>query len=224
MIVAPGLSGSGEHPMAGRFRRVISPQQLHDLWTRHSAALLLLARGHCGADSGGMAEDCVQEAFVRLATQSPPPDHPRAWLLTVVRNAAIDAVRKLRTRRSHEIQVGAGPEESQHSWFTADESSDGRRLCPMDVQEALKHLDDTTRDVVIAHLWNEMTFRQIAQAFDLSRATAHRIYESGIRKLKALLTSTTDESRQLPGTEAAMSEQSLPVSAPWTSAQLKDLS
>ncbi|MCA9066602.1 MAG: hypothetical protein KDA96_26225, partial [Planctomycetaceae bacterium] len=71
---------------------VISPEQLHHLWQQHTAALLLLARGYCrGIDVS--PEDCVQEAFVRLATQCPVPDCPRAWLLRVVRNLAIDAKR-----------------------------------------------------------------------------------------------------------------------------------
>ena len=50
-----------------------------------------------------LAEDAVQEAVVRALETWPRdgvPDHPRAWLTTVARNRAIDAIRR-EARRDH---------------------------------------------------------------------------------------------------------------------------
>ena len=37
---------------------------------------------------------------------------------------------------------------------------------------------------MIAHIWNKMTFRQIADAFSMSPATVHRWYEESILELR----------------------------------------
>lgn len=53
-----------------------------------------------------LAEDAVQEAMVRALERWPVdgvPDHPRAWLTTVARNRAIDAVRRDARRDEKEV-------------------------------------------------------------------------------------------------------------------------
>lgn len=163
---------------------MLSSCELAELWTRHSAALLLVARGHCASVISGFAEDCVQEAFIKLATQSPVPDSPVAWLMTCVRTTAIDAIRsqQRRIRRENEV-ASAGP-----FWFEADASSTEDNV--EQLQVALKQLDHQTRDIVIGYLWNQMTFRQLADVVDLSPATVHRRYEQGLAELKQLMTSS----------------------------------
>ncbi|MEZ6131539.1 MAG: sigma-70 family RNA polymerase sigma factor [Planctomycetaceae bacterium] len=162
---------------------MLTSDELTTLWKRHSAALLLIARGHCGAIANGAAEDCVQEVFIRLATQEPPPNDPTAWLFTAVRNAAIDAVRsqQRRVKREHAVAVG------QPLWLEPIDAASIDRPSADELQQALRQLDDITRDIVVAHLWNDMTFRQIATAFDLSPATAHRKYDAGLAQLRTLM-------------------------------------
>ena len=160
---------------------MISSAELTRLWREHAAALLLLARSRCGV-AIAQAEDCVQEAFIRLAAQAIVPQDCVAWLARVVRNAAIDAARSQRRRMRHEMTS----RESRTELFeVADIAAD--RAQSEQVQLVLETLDEETRDVVIAHLWNNMTFRQIAEAFGLSTATAHRKYESGINSLRTSL-------------------------------------
>ncbi len=43
---------------------------------------------------GAAAEDVVQECFLRLCRQAPPPGKPRAWLLSVARNLCLDRLRR----------------------------------------------------------------------------------------------------------------------------------
>jgi DNA-directed RNA polymerase specialized sigma24 family protein len=72
----------------------ISPQDLASIWQECAAGLGLLARTRCSNP-----EDCVQEAFLRLAKQERLPENPRAWLVQVVRHLAINSLR-LEGRRS----------------------------------------------------------------------------------------------------------------------------
>lgn len=161
---------------------MLSSTQLSELWNRHSAALLLVARGHCGSVLPAFAEDCVQEAFLRLAALQQAPDCAAAWLMICVRNSAIDAVRAQHRRTKREAAVA----ESRPQWFQPNsDAADTEHLL---LQQTLSQLDQETRDIVIGHLWNDMTFRQLAEVVGLSSATVHRRYEDGIEQMRNLMT------------------------------------
>ena len=66
----------------------IAPEELARCYREHAPALRLYAR-----QWGSAGEDLVQEAFVRLAQQTPTPERTLAWLYQVVRNAAVAALR-----------------------------------------------------------------------------------------------------------------------------------
>lgn len=171
---------------------LLSSAELSRLWEKHSAALLLMARGR-GGGIGSDADDCVQEAFIRLATQNPIPDDPVAWLSRVVRNAAIDAICSNQRRADRETVAAA----ERPAWLEPVDSSALENPSPREIQHALAALEDVTRDIVVARIWNQMTFRQIAEAFDLSPAATHRKYEAGIEALRNFMTNqkecSTDE-------------------------------
>lgn len=162
---------------------MLSSTELSELWKKHSAALLLVAKGHCACVVPGLAEDCVQEAFIKLATQNPIPDSAVAWLMTCVRTTAIDAIRSHKRRTRRETEAAA----ESANWFEPPPLSS--RDDTVELQKALQRLDSETRDIVIGHLWNDMTFRQLADVIDLSSATIHRRYEQGLEELRQLMTS-----------------------------------
>jgi RNA polymerase sigma factor (sigma-70 family) len=155
--------------------------QLVELWRRLSPTLLLLARTRCD-----IAEDCVQEAFIRLSTQDPIPDDPAAWLVRVVRNAAIDMARAEKRRRDREHRA----ERHAAAWFVEPEDFD-RSLCEEEVRNALQNLPPEDRDIVVAHLWGGLSFRQIAEAMEIGSSTAHRKYVEAITKLRQAFQSMT---------------------------------
>src|SRR5438094_58611 len=83
----------------------IDPDTLGLLYRQHAPALRLYARQWPGA-----AEDLVQEAFVKLARQSPPPERVLPWLYAVVRNGALLAGRSVARRpRRRPDAVRRGP-------------------------------------------------------------------------------------------------------------------
>jgi RNA polymerase sigma factor (sigma-70 family) len=160
-------------------RDVISADELAKLWREHGAALMLVCRTRCANP-----DDCVQEAFVRLASQSPVPDDPVAWLARVARNAAISRARSEGRRKKYEERVAS----ERKAWFEPISSDAYESVSTDEVQSALTQLDESTREIVVAHLWGGLTFRQIAEAFDLSHSSAHRQYAAGLERLRLLLT------------------------------------
>lgn len=153
--------------------------------------LMLLCRARCEEP-----EDCVQEAFIRLATQNPVPDDPLAWLSRVARNAAVSRSRSSQRRRQRERLAG----EQRSAWFHP--GSDPKPWEDVDVsrlESALQQLEQETAEIVIAHVWGGLTFRQIATAFSLPRTTIHRSYQAGLASLREkLLASPTPSIRQHP--------------------------
>lgn len=142
-----------------------------------------MARTHLSAATGGDAEDCVQEAFIRLATQQPAPDDPAAWLMRAVRNSAIDAVRSQFRRRDREMTAG----NTRQAWLKSVDLATLDVPSTDEIHLALMTFDTVTRDIVVNHLWNEMSFRQIAEVLEISPATTHRRYEAGLEEMRAIL-------------------------------------
>ena len=132
----------------------------------------------------------MQEAFIKLATQTPVPDDPVAWLARVVRNSAVDLIRSNQRRVVREAEAVA----QRPAWLEAVDPLASDNPSPVEIQHALSILDPITRDIVVAHIWNQMTFRQIAEAFELSTATTHRKYETGIEVLRNFMTSQKESS------------------------------
>ncbi|QDV41890.1 ECF RNA polymerase sigma factor SigL [Stieleria neptunia] len=149
------------------------PQELAETWNRYSSRLLLIARA-----IGEPAEDAVQEAFLQLARQSPPPDDPFAWLVTVTRNQILQWRRSGDRRRRRE-QTTQG-----HVWFDDAHRRVEVQLDARQVTDALVMLDAETRQVIVMHLWGEMSFDKIAEVMGCSRSTAHRVFQAGIRLMR----------------------------------------
>ncbi|MGN6137054.1 MAG: RNA polymerase sigma factor [Aureliella sp.] len=152
---------------------MVSPDELSRLWHAHAARLLLIARA-----IGEPAEDAVQEAFVRLAQQQVAPHEPLAWMVRVVRNQLIQWHRSGVRRDRRDQSVAA-----DRSWFDAIDPAD--RLDADELTLELKRLPDQQREIVVLHLWGELSFEQIAETVQLSRATAHRRYVEAIHALRS---------------------------------------
>lgn len=153
--------------------RSMEPMVLGRLYRQHAPALRLYARQW--GDSG---EDLVQEAFVRLAQQSPPPEQVLPWLYCVVRNAALMAQRSAARRRQRE-QRASKPE----AWFTTAED----RLDADEAAQLLAELPLELREVIVPRLWGGLTFEDIAHLVGCSLATAHRRYQTGLAQLRERL-------------------------------------
>lgn len=153
----------------------MSPEGIGQLVEEHAAALTLYARQWCS-----VPEDVVQEAFLKLVSQSSPPHKPVAWLYRVVRNAAISAARSSKRRLRHEAAAAA----QSPAWFVNSESA---LLDVRVASEALQTLPLEQREVIVAHLWGGLTFEEIAEVIGSSASTANRWYLAGLAALRERL-------------------------------------
>jgi RNA polymerase sigma-70 factor (ECF subfamily) len=154
----------------------ITPTDLADAFDAHAPALVLYARTWLDAPG---AEDVVQEVFLRLAALGDRPQSLRAWLLTCVRNAALDTLRGTRRRAAHARAVA----EHRLFAFTPPESRDA--LDPEEVQAALKALAPTEREIITLRIWNSATFEEIAAILGLPLSSLYAKYQAGLHTMRA---------------------------------------
>jgi RNA polymerase sigma-70 factor (ECF subfamily) len=151
----------------------IAPEELGRLYREHAPALRLYIRQWPAG-----AEDVVQDAFVKLAQQSPAPAQVLPWLYRVVRNGALAAARGEARRRRRQGRVSAA-----EAWFAAaDDHLDGR-----EAMRLLAELPLEQREVVVARIWGGLTFEEVARLVGCSLPTAHRRYQAALATLRERL-------------------------------------
>jgi RNA polymerase sigma-70 factor (ECF subfamily) len=142
---------------------------IQSLWNEHVRGLILYARQWADRD----AEDVVQDAFLKLLATNPPPDVPKAWLYRVVRNAAIDRRRKSRWFRPPPLE----------NWFeTLPDKSDPFE--GVELTQLLESLPEPCREIVIAKIWGNLNFREIAELTGRPISSVHADYQNSIEQLK----------------------------------------
>ncbi|HEV3138109.1 MAG TPA: sigma-70 family RNA polymerase sigma factor, partial [Pirellulales bacterium] len=150
-----------------------APVWLAKLLEDHGRALVLYARQWCDCP-----EDVVQQALFDLVRQRQQPQHVVAWLYRAARNGAISASRQQQRRRRRETVAA-----TSEMVFEAG----GGQIDAQEAAEALAALSIELREVVVARIWGELTFAEIAELTGTSLSTAQRRYEQGIRVLQARL-------------------------------------
>ena len=125
--------------------------------------------------SDGIAEDVVQQAFVALSAEKTTPANPVSWLYTTARNIGINERKKLRRRRLRQ-QAVAKPETQPCELWRSQQCAD--------VADQLQTLSDECRETVVAHIWGEMTFAEIAKMTNRSQATVWREYQRALEQLR----------------------------------------
>ena len=167
----------------------INGEQLRKLIDGHGATLTLYARQWCRAP-----EDAVQEAMIDLLRQQPVPRDPVAWLYTTVRRRAMNLARGERRRENHYRQAG----QQRQSWFLPDNEAglDSEELSAM-----LQQLPSIEREIVIARIWGELSFEQIATLVPVSSSAAHRRYHKALSLLGDMMN----------GTQGQADKKNLPV-------------
>lgn len=170
----------------------ITPDRLRELVEAHGAALTLYARQWCWAP-----EDALQEALIELLRQRPVPDHPLAWLFKTVRRRAVNIARNEHCRAHHQRRAA----EQRESWFvdSGEAAYDSAELAQM-----LEHLPPLEREIVVARVWGELPFTQVAELVDISCSAAHRRYQRALLLLEEMM-------KQAPKTAVSRPE---PLSKP----------
>lgn len=123
----------------------------------------------------GLAEDVTHDTFVRVwerAGTYRPGTRPRAWVLAIGRNLAIDAVRS-RTSRAQFGEVGdvSGSDPLERLQWIA----------------AMSELAPREREIVVLHAIAGLTHREIAGELGLPEGTVRWKYRRALARLAPAL-------------------------------------
>jgi len=140
----------------------------------HSRPLALYARQWL--DDHATA-DVVQEAFLKLLSQKRQPNDVRAWLFRTVRNAALNELRRRRTRIQHAQAIAVNRPE----WFQQhlDDALDAQAA-----KEALKQLPPEQSELIVMRIWGHLTYEQMAEVAGEPLSTVHGRYVAAIESLR----------------------------------------
>ena len=166
---------AGDREAFGRLVRIHLP-------AAHAVALSLLGRTD---DADDVCQDAFVAALERLESCQPEAKF-RPWLLTIVRNRALDVRRRQRVRAAELLdETGPGaPPSGLASPLHAAERADARGH----LAAALAGLTDVRRDVLLLHDLEGWTHPEIAEHLGVAVGTVRAHLFWARRDLRARLT------------------------------------
>ena len=157
------------------------------IYDRHSTAAYSLAFRMCGRK--GLADDVVQDAFLSLwragARYDAKRGSVRTWILGIVHNRAIDAIRRSTVHDSRRAS-----DEGIEERFEATERTDVeavRRGDAVHMREALDTLPPDQLRVIELAYFGGFTHTEIAEMLDTPLGTVKGRMRLGLEKLRATL-------------------------------------
>ncbi len=156
-----------------------------ELYRRHERSALRVAGRICGP---GAAEDAVQAAFLAVWRSrsgfDPSLGSFRSWVLTAVRNRAIDVVREQRRRRVHQASEGGFPELADPR---LTDSEFATRETGAAVRKAVAGLPAEQRRVIELAYFGEFSHTEIASQLRIPLGTVKGRTRLALKKLPGSL-------------------------------------
>jgi RNA polymerase sigma-70 factor (ECF subfamily) len=142
------------------------------LYREYGPALLLFAVAITGERS--RAQDAVHQVFLKMIEGGKLVKalDKRAYLFRCVRNALLNEAKHQDRETTFDPEL---------AWFTAPNRSPEEEV---DLRRALCTLPDDQRQVVILHIWGDLTFLDIAHVLDISSNTVASRYRYALSKLR----------------------------------------
>lgn len=161
------------------------PESLEEIFSALESPLLRYARKlvRCGE----VAQDLVQEAFLRLHARFDTVEHPRPWLYRTIHNLAMS-----HHRAQHKIVVfeegesaapgaaSAGADPLPDEMLMRLEAIGQARLC-------LEHLDARTRDLLRMKFEDELSYQEMSKRAGLTIGNVGYILHHALKHLAAEL-------------------------------------
>jgi RNA polymerase sigma-70 factor (ECF subfamily) len=161
------------------------PSATAKLLRLHTAYAAGVYRFLCSlTQDAGAAQDLLQEVFIKLArdlTGVLAAESEQAWIFKLARNVAIDWLRRNRVRQDGVEALGEVSEA-----FVLPTDPDAAAI-QTQLTSQLAALSEDQRAAVHLHLWQGLTFKEIAAIQDVALATAASRYRYGIMALRAAL-------------------------------------
>ena len=146
--------------------------EIEALYRQHGAALLVFASAISGDRS--RAQDAVHQVFLKAIENGSVSEavNKKAYLFACVRNAVLNDA-KLQDRNM--------PLDVDSAWFSPpDRDYAGEQ----NLRRALCDLPDDQREVIILHVWGELTFLEIGELLGINSNTAASRYRYALAKLR----------------------------------------
>lgn len=129
------------------------------------------------------AEDVVHDSLIKIARfayKYKPDDNPCGWILKIVRNTALDFIRK---KKAHPLASTEEFYSLASSCYSPDKRDDAIML-----ERAINGLKPDERRAVYLKYFIDMTVREIAAEMQISKSAADRLIKKAEENLKTNLT------------------------------------
>jgi len=147
----------------------INRDSVERLYEQHGRGLLAYACSF--VPSFATAEDVLHQVFERLLRGDLSiRGAPVAYLYRAVRNTALNKVRD----RAADVAWDDG-------WL---KSPKGLEHTAFELQSELRELPEEQREVIVLHIWGQMSFEEVANALAIPANTAASRYRYGLSKLR----------------------------------------
>lgn len=115
------------------------------------------------------AEDVLQDTMLKLVKAAPnyKKGSPKAWVLSIARNCALDTLRKHRVNSDEAEPYSPDPE-----------------LERLEVTDMLNALNDDEKQTVVLHIYGGFSHKEIGAVLGISPAAAQKKYRRALLKLK----------------------------------------
>lgn len=146
--------------------------EIETLYRQHGPALLLFASAISG--DRGRAQDALHQEFLKAIENGSLSNatNKKAYLFACVRNAVLNDAR---------FQARNMPLDIDSAWFSPpDRDYAGEQ----NLRRALAELPDDQREVIVLHVWGELTFSEIGDMLSVSSNTAASRYRYALAKLR----------------------------------------
>lgn len=157
---------------------------LTELYDRYSGLVFPVAVRILG--NPAEAEDVMQDVWLQVWRNTASYDERRgtlaAWLLTITRSRALDAIRSRAARSRREEQVKAEAPATVASANSAESSSSREN-----VRKAIERLDPHHRSVLELAYWQGLSQREIAERMQQPLGTVKSWTRQALRELRGAL-------------------------------------
>ena len=150
------------------------------LYDNYGDTLLGVAKKVVRSDD--LAQDVLQESFVKIWKKSDSYDPSKAklftWLFRITRNTAIDKLRSVNTKTDKEIQIDVSDVYNIGVESTKPEL--------MDIREHLDKIEDKYQVVLDALFFQGMTQQEASEELDIPLGTIKSRLKIGLRELRKI--------------------------------------
>jgi RNA polymerase sigma-70 factor (ECF subfamily) len=133
-----------------------------------------------------IAEDVTSDIFfkaLRAITSFSEGQSFRAWIYTIARNTLVDHYRKHKDVQTLDaddapdvVDEGEDIEERQHNILLLEQ-----------VKESLKKLSDTQQEIVTMRVWDELSYKEIAEITGKTEGNCKMIFSRAVGQLREMV-------------------------------------